>query len=211
MSRRHPKKKSLFQKIIKSKTIHWIDFYGTPIFIIIIPLFFALKSYEISEKELKSIEVTVSESPKFIKERKSRNSWLSDEQYYISIKTVNYEKVFRIQNTTYEATQTNWVKGIKPNDRIILKVLKTEFKKLKEETYWNNYNNIYNLIKDDKSYINLELRSELKSKDMRWLLPISLIGLIMLIFSFIKKPELKMKRVIYISCSILIVILYLYN
>jgi|TARA_B110000116_G_C16537367_1_gene447075 lipopolysaccharide export LptBFGC system permease protein LptF len=211
MSRRHPKKKSLFQKIIKSKTIHWIDFYGTPILLIIIPLFFVFKSYEISEKELKNIEVTVSEIPEFIKKRKSRNSWASDEQYYINIKTVEYEKNFRIQNTTYNATQTNWVKGIKPNDRITLKVLKTEFKELKEETYWNNYNDIYDLIKDDKSYINLELRSELKSQDMRWLLPISLMGLIMLIFSFIKKPELKIKRVIYIACSILIIILYLYN
>jgi lipopolysaccharide export LptBFGC system permease protein LptF len=211
MSRRHPKKKSLFQKIIKSKTIHWIDFYGTPILIIIIPLFFVFKSYEISEKELKNIEVTVSESPEFIKERKSRNSWSSSEQYYISIKTVEYEKEFRIQNTTYESTKKNWIKGIKSNDRISLKVLKTEFKELKEETYWNNYNKVYGLIKDGKSYINLELRSELKSKDMRWLFPISLIGLIMLIFSFIKKPKLKLKRVIYISCSILILILYLYN
>ena len=206
MSRRHPKKKSLFPKII-----YWIDFYGTPILLIIIPLFFALKSYEISEKELKSIEVTVSESPEFIKERKSKNNWSNNEQYYINIKTVNYERVFRIQNITYDATQTNWVKGIKPNDRITLKVLIADFKELNDETNWNNYNNIYDLIKDEKSYINLDLRSELKSKDMRWLLPISLIGLIMLIFSFIKKPRLRIKRVIYISCSILIVILYLYN
>jgi hypothetical protein len=196
MSRRHPKKKSLFHKIIKSKIVHWIYIYGIPIMIFIIPLFYSLKSHEISEKELISVKVTVSENPEFIKIRKSRNSWSTIQKYFINIKTVNYKKVFRIDGFTYDATQTNWVKGIKPNDRIILKVLKADFKELNDETYINNYNNVYDLIKDEKSYINLDLRAELMSKDNRVLLPISLIGLIMLVYSFVKKPKFKMRGVI---------------
>jgi hypothetical protein len=206
MSRKNPKKQSVYQKFIKSKTFHWIDFYGTPLFIMILPLFFIFKSYDITKNELKNIDVTVSQKPEFIRDKVKTTTY----EYYI-IRTLDFKKDFRINGLTYDSTNPDLLKDIKSNDKVTLKILKSDFKELNDETYWNNYNNIYDLIKNEKSYINLELRSELKSKDMRWLFPISLIGLIMLIYSFIKKPKLKMKRVIYISCSVLIVILYLYN
>tara|TARA_R110002051_G_scaffold307680_2_gene378850 strand:- start:2347 stop:2937 length:591 start_codon:yes stop_codon:yes gene_type:complete len=193
MSRRHPRKQSLYQKIIKSKTFHWIDFYGTPLLIILIPLFFVFKSYDISENELTSLDVTVDEKPEFIKERKHRNSWFGDDNYHINIKTVEFKKKFIIQSYVYNGTKTDLVRGIKPNEKITIQILKDDFKELNTETHLNNYNVVYGLIKNGKSYISLDLRSELKSKDMRWLLIISLIGLVMLINSFIKKPNEKMK------------------
>ena len=211
MSRKHPKKKSPFQKIVKSKIFHWIDFYGTPLFILIVPLFFVFKSFDIKESELKNIDVTVAEKPESTKERKNINNCFGDDYNHINIKTENFKRDFRISNFNYKASKSNWILGIQPNDKITLKILKEDFSELKDETYWNNYNNAYGLIKDGKSYINLDLRSELKSKDIRWLLIISLIGLIMFIYSFIRKPKIRMQTMIYISCSILIIVILIFN
>ena len=206
MSRRHPRKQSVYQKIIKSKTFYWIDIYGTPLLIILIPLFFVFKSYDIDQCDLMNIDVTISEKPEEVRKKVKYTTYES----YV-IKTINFKRDFKISGFTYDSTNGDILEDIKPSDKVTLTILKEQYKELKDKTYWNNYNDVLGLMKNGKQYVNLDLRTKLKSKDMRFLLIISLIGLIMLIYSFIKKPIVKMKTMIYISCSILAVILYLYN
>jgi len=206
MSRRHPRKQSVYQKIIKSKTFYWIDIYGTPLLIILTPLFFVFKSYDIDQCDLMNIDVTISEKPEEVRKKVKYTTYES----YV-IKTINFKRDFKISGFTYDSTNGDILEDIKPSDKVTLTILKEQYKELKDKTYWNNYNDVLGLMKNGKQYVNLDLRTKLKSKDMRFLLIISLIGLIMLIYSFIKKPIVKMKTMIYISCSILAVILYLYN
>jgi hypothetical protein len=171
-------------------------------------LYIALRDNSLPNNELASINVTLKSSPKY-DEYKIKSTTYRD----IILTTTEYNREFKIIDMTYEATDHEAFKSnIKSGDRIELKVLKSEVSELDENSFWNDYNDVYGLTKNGRNYIDIELRTEMKDSDSKWSYFFIAIGLIMLPYGFIKrKPLISMDKVLTTICVLGLILILLIN
>ncbi len=165
-------------------------------------LYVALRNNSIPNNELVSINVTLKISPKY-DEYKIKSTTYRD----IILTTKEYDREFKITSMTYEATDHEAFKSnIKFGDSIELKVLKSEVSELNENSFWNDYNDVYGLTKNGRNFIDAELRTELKDSDSKWSYFFVAIGLIMLPYGFMKrKPLISMDKAITTICILILI------
>lgn len=149
-------------------------------------LYLALRDNSLPDNELSSINVTLKNPPKYDEYR------IKSTTYRDIILTVNeYNREFKITSMTYKATDHEALKSnIKSGDSIKLKVMKSELNKLNENTFWNDYNEVYGLSKNGENYIDLDLKTELENSDSKWSYLFVVIGLVMLPYAFMKRKPL---------------------
>ncbi|PRZ19245.1 hypothetical protein [Flavobacterium granuli] len=171
-------------------------------------LYVALRDNSLPNNELASINVTLKSSPKY-DEYKIKSTTYRD----IILTTKEYNREFKITDMTYEATDHEAFKSnIKSGDRIELKVLKSEVSELDENSFWNDYNDVYGLTKNGRNFIDVELRTELKDSDSKWSYFFIAIGLIMLPYGFIKrKPLISMDKALTIICVLGLILILIIN
>ncbi|CAM3052009.1 hypothetical protein SAMN05444143_1354 [Flavobacterium succinicans] len=171
-------------------------------------LYLALRDNSLPNNELASINVTLKSYPKY-DEYKIKSTTYRD----IILTTKEYNREFKITSMTYEATNHEAFKSnIKSGDSIELKVLKSEASELNENSFWNDYNEVYGLTKNGKNYIDIELRTELKDSDSKWSYFLVAIGLIMLPYGFMKrKPLISMDKAITSICVLGLILILLEN
>ena len=171
-------------------------------------LYVALRDNSLPNNELVSINVTLKSSPKY-DEYKIKSTTYRD----IVLTTKEYNREFKITDMTYEATDHEAFKSnIKSGDRIELKVLKSEVSELDENSFWNDYNDVYGLTKNGRNFIDVELRTELKDSDSKWSYFFIAIGLIMLPYGFIKrKPLISMDKALTTICVLGLILILIIN
>jgi hypothetical protein len=171
-------------------------------------LYVALRDNSLPSNELASINVILKSSPKY-DEYKIKSTTYRD----IILSTKEYNREFKITDMTYEATDHEAFKSnIKSGDSIELKVLKSEVSELNENSFWNDYNDVYGLTKNGRNFIDVELRTELKDSDSKWSYFFISIGLIMLPYGFIKrKPLISMDKAITATCILGLILILLEN
>lgn len=171
-------------------------------------LYVALRDNSLPNNELASINVILKSSPKY-DEYKIKSTTYRD----IILSTKEYNREFKITDMTYEATDHEAFKSnIKSGDSIELKVLKSEVSELNENSFWNNYNDVYGLTKNGRNFIDVELRTELKDSDSKWSYFFIAIGLIMLPYGFIKrKPLISMDKAITTICVLGLILILIVN
>ena len=171
-------------------------------------LYIALRNNSLPNNELVSINVTLKSSPKY-DEYKIKSTTYRD----IVLTTKEYNREFKITDMTYEATDHEAFKSnIKSGDRIELKVLKSEVSELDENSFWNDYNDVYGLTKNGRNFIDVELRTELKDSDSKWSYFFIAIGLIMLPYGFIKrKPLISMDKALTTICVLGLILILIIN
>lgn len=171
-------------------------------------LYVALRNNSLPNNELVSINVTLKSSPKY-DEYKIKSTTYRD----IVLTTKEYNREFKITDMTYEATDHEAFKSnIKSGDRIELKVLKSEVSELDENSFWNDYNDVYGLTKNGRNFIDVELRIELKDSDSKWSYFFIAIGLIMLPYGFIKrKPLISMDKALTAICVLGLILILIIN
>ncbi len=171
-------------------------------------LYVALRNNSLPNNELVSINVTLKSSPKY-DEYKIKSTTYRD----IVLTTKEYNREFKITDMTYEATDHEAFKSnIKSGDRIELKVLKSEVSELDENSFWNDYNDVYGLTKNGRNFIDVELRTELKDNDSKWSYFFIAIGLIMLPYGFIKrKPLISMDKALTTICVLGLILILIIN
>jgi hypothetical protein len=171
-------------------------------------LYVALRDNSLLNNELASINVTLKSSPKY-DEYKIKSTTYRD----IILTTKEYNREFKITDMTYEATDHEAFKSnIKSGDRIELKVLKSEVSELDENSFWNDYNDVYGLTKNGRNFIDVELRTELKDSDSKSSYFFIGIGLIMLPYGFIKrKPLISMDKALTTICVLGLILILIIN
>lgn len=171
-------------------------------------LYIALRNNSLPNNELVSINVTLKSSPKY-DEYKIKSTTYRD----IVLTTKEYNREFKISDMAYEATDHEAFKSnIKSGDRIELKVLKSEVSKLDENSFWNDYNDVYGLTKNGRNFIDVELRTELKDNDSKWSYFFIAIGLIMLPYGFIKRKSLiSMDKALTTICVLGLILILIIN
>lgn len=183
-------KKKPYEPTSKGTRIFIIAFSLTVIFL---SLYLALRDNSIPNNELSTIYVTLKDLPKY-DEYKIKSTTYRD----IILTTKEHNREFKITGMTYRATDHNAFKSnIFAGDKVELKVKKSELDNLNENTYWNNYNDVYGLSKNGSSYIDIELRTQLMDKDSKWSYCFVILGLVILPYGFIKgKPLIGMDRAV---------------
>jgi len=201
------------QKTLTKKKPYEPESKGARIFVIVISLTFvfvslylAFRDNSIPDNELSTISVTLKETPKY-DEYKIKSTTYRD----IILTTKEQKREFKITGMTYKATDHNAFKAnVLVGDKVKLKVKKTELENLNENTFWNNYNDVYGLSKDGISYVNIELRTELTDKDSKWSYFFVIIGLVMLPYGFIKsRPLISMDKVITATAVVGLIIMFI--
>jgi hypothetical protein len=194
-------KKTPYEPATKGERIFVI---ATSLTIVFLFLYLALRDNSLPDNELSTIYVTLKETPKY-DEYKIKSTTYRD----IILTTKEYKRKFKITSMTYKATDHNAFKAnVLAGDRVELKVKKSELDDLNENTFWNNYNDVYGLSKNGNSYVDIELRTELKNKDSKWSYFFVIIGLVMLPYGFIKsKPLISMDKAITATALIGLIIM----
>ena len=166
---------------------------ATSLTIVILFLYLALRDNSLPDNDLSTIYVTLKDTPKY-DEYKIKSTTYRD----IILRTKEYQREFKITAMTYNATDHNALKAnVLAGDKVELKVKKSELDDLNENTFWNNYNDVYGLSKNGNSYVDIELRTELTDKDSKWSYFFVIIGLVMLPYGFVKtKPIISMDKAI---------------
>jgi hypothetical protein len=167
-------------------------------------LYLALRDNSLPNNELSSINVTLKNPPKYDEYRIKSTTYRD-----IILITNEYNREFKITSMTYKATDHEALKSnIKSGDSIELKVMKSELNKLNENTFWNDYNDVYGLSKNGKNYIDIDLRTELENSDSKWAYFFVAIGLVMLPYAFMKsKPLISINRAITIIFALGLILL----
>jgi hypothetical protein len=201
------------QKIsTKKKTIEHTS-KGTRIFVatfsltfIFLFLYFAIRNNSIPNNDLSTIYVTLNDQPKY-DEYTIKSTTYSD----IILTTKEYNREFRITGTTFKATEHNALKSnVFAGDSVALKVMKSELGNLNESSFWNKYNEVYGLSKNGRSFIDIDLRTELKNKDSKWNYGLVIFGLVMLPYGFIKrKPLISIEKAVTATAVIGLIIFLL--
>src|SRR5690606_22959311 len=115
-------------------------------------LYLALRDNSLPDNELSTIYVTLKDTPKY-DEYKIKSTTYRD----IILTTKEYQREFKITAMTYKATDHNAFKAnVLAGDKVELKVKKSELDDLNENTFWNNYNDVYGLSKNGNSYVDIE-------------------------------------------------------
>jgi hypothetical protein len=171
-------------------------------------LYLALRDNTIPENELSTIYVTLKKKPKYDEYTIKRTTYRD-----IILTTKEYNRDFKITAWTYKATNHEAFKSnILAKDQIELKVKKSKLDELDKNTFWNDYNDVYQLTKNSQKYIDLELRTELIDNDSKWGYFVVSIGLIFLPYGFIKsKPLINMDKAIIATTVIGLITVLIYN
>jgi hypothetical protein len=171
-------------------------------------LYLALRDNTIPENELSTIYVTLKKKPKYDEYTIKRTTYRD-----IILTTKEYNRDFKITAWTYKATNHEAFKSnILAKDQIELKVKKSKLDELDKNTFWNDYNDVYQLTKNSQKYIDLELRTELIDNDSKWGYFVVIIGLIFLPYGFIKsKPLINMDKAIIATTVIGLITVLIYN
>jgi hypothetical protein len=186
---------------------------GTRAFVIVISLtmiflflYLALRDNSLRNVELGTLSVTLKESPRY-DEYKIKSTTYQD----ITLTTKEYERKFKIAGMTYKAIDhAGFATEVRAGDIVELKVRKSEMNDLDNFSLWNNFNDVYGLQKNGKSYIDIGLRTELLDKDSKWSYFFVAVGLVMLPYGFIKsKPYISMDKAVTVTLVIAFVILLL--
>ncbi|WP_131725331.1 hypothetical protein [Chryseobacterium sp. Leaf180] len=169
-------------------------------------LYLALRDNSISKYELQTIYVTLKENPEYNEDKIKSTTYRN-----IVLTTKEYRKKFKITGMTYEATDHKSLKAdIRAGNKIGIVIRRSDLAKLDHCTVISKYNEVYGLNKNDNSYINLKLRSELINNDSRWYYFFVTIGLFMLPYSFIKgKPLISMAAGITTVAVVGMIVLFL--
>ena len=194
-----------YKPISKNDRIIVISISLTMIFFF---LYLALRDNSLPNKELASINVTLKSSPKYDEYRIKSTTYRD-----IILTTKEYNREFKITSMTYKATDHESFKSnIKSGDSIELKVLKSKVSELTENSFWNNYNDVYGLTKNGKNYIDIELKTELEDSDSKWSYFGVALGLIMLPYGFMKrKPLISMDKAITAICVLVLILIVIEN
>lgn len=167
-------------------------------------LYLALKDNSIDERELISINVILKETPEY-DVYKIKNTTYRD----IIIITKQYQKEFRITAMTYEAANHTLFKAsVFAGDTVELKTKKSAVSDLNKNTSFNNYNEVYGIIKNGTNYVDLNKRTKLLDKDSNWAYFLVIWSLVLLPYGFIKnKPIIAIRTTMLIMAVIGLLIL----
>jgi hypothetical protein len=167
--------------------------------IILIFLFLGMRDNSIHNEDLSTIKVTLKETPKYYV-YKIKSTTYRD----IILTTQEYDKEFKITGMTFDATaHRSFKENVFAGDVLFLKVNSEDVDKLNNNTFVNNYNEVYGLTKKGINYIHLDLRTKLKNKDSKGAYLFVLLGLVMLPYGFIKgKPKISMTYAVLIICVV---------
>lgn len=207
--RRHSKQDR--QKAFRKKTPYEPESKGARIFIIatsltivFLFLYFALRDNSLPDNELSTIFVTLKDTPEYDEYKIKSTTYRS-----IILTTKEYQRKFKIASMAYKATDHNDFKAdIFAGDKVELKVKESDLEDLNENTFWNNFNDVYGLSKNGKTYVDIELSTELTDKDSKWSYFFVIIGLVMLPYGFIKsKPLISMDNALTATAVIGLIIM----
>jgi hypothetical protein len=208
MSRRakRPNLKRKKKEYVPPTVTERIIILGFGLILVIGSLYLGLRSNNISEDELQNIKVTLTEEPEFdvyqIKSTTYRD---------IILRTKEHNREFKITGITYESTDKEALKKeIKKGDIIELKLFADDIDEIDDNSYFNNYNTVYGVIKGTKSYVNLSDREELSDNDSSWAFGFTALGLIFIPYGLIKrKPIISIETAVYSLVFVgLIIILF---
>ncbi len=209
--RRQNKRES--QKKIPPKSPPEIVSKGERIFAIAVSLtivffflYLAHRDNSLPEDELSSIYVTLKDTPKY-DEYQIKSTTYRD----IILTTKEYQREFKITAMTYNATNHDAFKtNVFAGDKVELKVKKSDLEDLNDNTYWNNYNDVYGLSKDGINYIDIKLRTRLIDIDSKYAYFMVVFGLVILPYGFIKrKPYIDFDTAIAATAIIGLIVLFI--
>jgi hypothetical protein len=171
-------------------------------------LYLALRDNSLPDNELSTINVTLKDTPKY-DEYKIKSTTYRD----IILTTKEFQREFIITGMTFKATDHNGLKtNIKNGDKVEIKVRKSGLNNLNENSYWNNYNDVYGLRKDNINYVDIELRTKLTDNDSNWSYFFVLLGLVMLPYGFIKnRPLISLERAATATMIIGLILFLIFN
>lgn len=163
------------------------------VILIVGSVYLGLKSNKILEEELTAIRVTLDADPEFEQYRLKATT-----HYSIILRAQEYKRQFKIIGKTYEATNRHALQSeLKAGDQVELKMMTDEVNEIEDDTFINNYNEIYGLSKGTKSYISLADREVLADKDSTWFFGFTALGLVFLPYGLMKRrPMISIDRAV---------------
>ena len=190
-------KKSLTPKGIKAEKLCYIIL--SLIFIITFS-YLAFRNDNIHYSDLKSIPVTLLDTPKYI-QYKVKHSTYNE----IILTTKEYQKKFVISSFAFKATNHTYFKtSLFPSDKI--EFLIKEKTKPEEESISSKHTEVYGVLKNNYNYINLDKTNNLTNNDKKWYYVFILCGLVIMPYGFIKrKPKIEMETALFITVLICII------
>ncbi len=182
-----------------------ILFIAVPLFIMAISIYDFMRDTSITDKDLKTLNVTLKAAPTYVQKR-GRGS-----HSCINIRANGYPCNFNIYLLKFEATNTNGVyTELFKNDRISLRLLNDDYEELKNETDSDDNFTIYGLNKEGTSYIDLDLVNKFNEEDNHYTLLGVFFALAILPYIFLRKePKMDLRTVVFIVVVVFSIILYL--
>lgn len=173
-----PKNTDIYKPPSKKQRVT-LFFVGMSIILSILFYVF-IRDGTIKEQDLVNVEITLKENPMY----------LEGNYRGVVLYALEYSKIFTIKLTPFEALNKDFKTEIKKGDRVIVQMLKSDVKLVNHENFNKHDNKVYNLMKNKKSYIDINYVNGLIIKDKQFTLPFILIGLLFIIYAFIKQKPL---------------------
>ncbi len=179
---------------------------GISLLFIVLSLYSVIKNNFFQNNELATVTVTLKAKPLYDEFRIKSTTYKE-----IVLKTNEYKREFRIQGMTFEATNfSKLMSTVHAGDKVEIEVLKRDSDNLNNNSYWNNYNVVYGLTKDNVFYIDTEQNKELNAKDSVWALGLTLLGFIILPYGFMKKkPVIGLDKAITLTAIFGLIVYFL--
>jgi hypothetical protein len=123
----------------------------------------------------------------------------------------NYKKDFEIGGKEYSSLDFDKVNTeLNEGDEIWIKILKEDFKHLNKNTFINNFNNVFDLGKESKSFIDLDKKRAIKELERRPGYIALIVSIISLIY-YKLEDQIKISYHLTIIITVVISFLFLYD